>query len=511
MAWFIVIAFSCNSKEGLITEISKPNVIVIFTDDMNFEDIGALGGDVLTPNIDALINEGVYFSNFYACSAVCSPSRYNLLTGRYASRSQSLLRQFPVSDPAFLRWNVDIDEGERTIAHVLKENGYYTGFVGKHHNLHNEEMQFHVDENADMYDKNVQAKIAKNYKLLKDTIQKCTGFDYVESIYANNLHALDLPKTMQHHNMDWLTSGGVDFIEKAGDNPFFLYFATTLPHAPDPLSSMYADSRITPAGLLEDTPDVQPGRDDVFARVKNANLPLGKAPYTWLDDAVGTLMQSLEKKNILNNTIILFASDHGGNKAKMTCYEKGVRAPAFIYWKGHFKGLKHIEEITANIDFAPTIYELCGIKTTKEEIIDGRSLMPLLQNKETNWRSSLLLEITYSKAIVTDSWKYIAVRFPEEIENKIAKDKDNLYNHEGTLYSKDNPDGRLKVRYHADKQYPGYFSYDQLYNLQADPGEQNNLAKNTEYSAIVKEMKKMLGIYVSEFPHSFGEFNQIED
>lgn len=497
---------ACNEQPENIKP-TKPNIVVIFTDDMNFKDIGALGGEVLTPTIDSLMIKGVEFTNFYDCSAVCSPSRFNLLTGKYASRSKSLLRQFPEKDPAFLRWNVDIDKGERTIAHVLKENGYYTGFVGKYHNLDNEKLQEHVDPNADMNDAKVQNIIAANYQKLKDTVQVTSGFDYVENVYINNLHALALPLSMQYHNMDWITAGGLDFLEKAEDKPFFLYFATTLPHAPAPISSMYADSRITPSGLLDEPSNVQPLREDVFKRVEDAGLPKEQAPYTWLDDAIGTIVSKLEEKGVLENTIILFASDHGGNKAKMTCYEKGARAPAFIYWKGHFNETTKVNQLTANIDFAPTIYDLCGIQSYGDEYMDGESLVPLLSKDTSGWRENLLLEITYSKAVVTDEWKYIAVRFPQKTQEKIKNDTINLYNHEGTLYSSNNPDGKLKVRYKADELYPAYFDYDQLYNLKTDPGEQYNLANDPNYEHILQKMRLELKGKLSGFNHAFGEFN----
>ena len=246
---------------------------------------------------------------------------------------------------------------------------------------------------------------------------------------------------MQHHNMDWITSGGLDSLDQTGDKPFFLYFATTLPHAPAPLSSMYADARITPSGLLDETPNVQPDRLDVIERVKKAGLPEAVAPYTWLDDAIGALINKLEAKGVLDNTIIFFASDHGGNNAKMTCYEKGVRAPAFAYWKGKIAPGKVVDNITANIDIAPTIYDLCGAENVEKEVIDGRSMKPLLFDKETDWRRSLLLEITYSKGVVTDEWKYIAVRFPKHIQETIQSDSSKLYNQEGTLFSSNNPDG----------------------------------------------------------------------
>jgi arylsulfatase A-like enzyme len=270
------------------------------------------------------MQQGIYFNNYFASSPVCSPSRYNLLTGRYASRCRALLDQYQVSEPAFLRWNVDIDEGERTMAHVMKENGYLTGLVGKYHNMQNEHIQDQIPEDANPNDPEIQQRIAANYSMLKELVQESSGFDYLENVYVNNLHALALPKSMQHHNMDWITEGALNFIEKAGNQPFFLYLATTLPHAHAPVTSMYADAKITPAGLLDEVPEVQPGRMEVIERVKQAGFSEKSAPYTWLDDAVGAVVKRLDREGILENTIILFASDHGGNAAKMTCYQNGV-------------------------------------------------------------------------------------------------------------------------------------------------------------------------------------------
>ena len=499
---------ACVNSEPAASEKTSPNIIIIYTDDMNFEDIGALGGKVLTPTIDSLMNQGIYFTNYYACSAVCSPSRYNLLTGRYASRSKALLDQFPVSDPAFLRWNVDIDEGERTIAHVMKEHGYYTGMVGKYHNMQNEQIQDPIPEDAYPNDPEIQDRIHDNYEMLREMVQKTSGFDYLENVYVNNLHALGLPLPMRHHNMDWITAGALDFIEKAEDQPFFLYMATTLPHEPAPVSSMYADARITPSGLLSEAPGVQPGRMEVFERVSRAGYPEKTAPYTWLDDAIGALVKQLDQKGLLENTVILFASDHGGNAAKMTCYEKGVRAPAFIYWKNHFEAGKKIDQMVANIDFAPTVYELCHIVPSESDGFDGKSMLPLLRgDSPSDWRSSLLLEITYSRAVVTKDWKYMAVRFPAYIRKKITPENNREFNQEGTRFSANSPRGKIPVRYNADSLYPAYFDRDQLYNLSKDPGEQINLAGDQQYQDVLLEMKQILTEYLAEFPHSFGEFN----
>jgi len=242
----------------------------------------------------------------------------------------------------------------------------------------------------------IQRRIHANYIMLKEMVQKTSGFDFVESAYINNLHTLALPLPMRHHNMEWITAGALDFIEKAGDQPFFLYLATTLPHDSAPVSSMFADPNITPAGLLEETPNVQPGRLEVIEKVKQAGFPEEAAPYTWLDDGIG--------------------------------------------------------------------------------------------------------------AVITKGWKNIAIRFPQHIQDQITPENNQEFNQEGTRFSANNPNGQERVRYHADTLYPACFDRDQLYHLEVDPDEQVNLAGNDQYQVKLLEMKQLLGEYISEFTHHFGEF-----
>jgi len=202
----------------------KPNIIVIYTDDMNFDGIGAFGGDVLTPHMDQLAKEGVRFNRYYASAPVCTPSRYGLLTGRYSSRAEVLQEEYETTEPAFIRWNTHITSGERTIAHILEEHGYRTGMVGKYHNIPNEDMQDDCTRLGNADDPRVKECMEENYTMLKDSIQSRSGFGDVSSLYANNLHALGIPDKMQHHNMEWVTQGALDFIEGGKSNPFFSLF-----------------------------------------------------------------------------------------------------------------------------------------------------------------------------------------------------------------------------------------------------------------------------------------------
>jgi len=503
--FLLLIFFSSCSKQ---LRQDRPNIILIYTDDMNFDDLGIYNAQVLTPNIDTLANQGMIFNRYYASSPVCTPSRYGVLTGRYASHSSSLLERYDVTDPAFLRWNTHIQEADPTIAHLLSNHGYKTGMVGKYHNLDNEPLQ----TNCSLLDpKSLEGKqcIQANYNVMVDTVRTLSGFDVVDRLYANNLHALALPKELQHHNMEWVLEGALDFIDQNHNDPFFLYMATTIPHGPPPLASMNASSFITTSGYLQNPPETGIDRESIFRRVKDAGLPESAAVYTWLDDAVGEIVEKLKVTGQYENTMIIFASDHSGafgGRGKMTNYEGGVNTPAFVWWPGRIKPNSQSEALVANIDLGPSILDAAGVVIPSDYIMDGFSAIPLVTGQTDQIRESVFLEITYSRGIVTDRYKFLATRFPKHIQDKITNDNYDLWNQEGLHATSDTLHGISRSRYNAHELYPAYFDQNQLYDLVQDPGEQTNLAEVEEYRSLVDQFTKELSDYLNRFPHSFGEF-----
>jgi arylsulfatase A-like enzyme len=477
-------------------QTKKPNIIVIYTDDQNLIDLGCFGGNVLTPNIDSFAKEGVKFTQFHVSSPVCTPSRYSMLTGRYADRSKFLLEKYPTDQPAFIRWNTFIEDGDQTLAHVLRENGYFTGIVGKWHLGPDWEVD---GKDQDPNDPNVKDLISYSYNLFRNYILKVSGFDYAESIYGNNMHAIGIPKSMQYHNMEWVTNGALNFIDLNKDNPFFLYMATTLPHIPGPVDSMRADPRITAEGFLDKPLKVQPSRENVFKRVKDAGLPEEAAPFLWLDDGIGAVIKKIDELGLTENTIFVFASDNGGPRGKMTCYEAAANMPAIIKWKGKIKEGITSSELTSNIDVVPTILDLCNIPVPENYKTDGISWKKLIIDEDKLDRNSLYMEVIYSRAIMTKEWKYIAVRFPDDVQKEITPENRKEFSMEGK---------RDIDRYGAQNEYPAYFDDDQLYYLKDDPEEQNNLAYKPEYAGQLNEMKNLLRIYSKDLPSAFGEFKE---
>lgn len=471
----------------------RPNVVFIYTDDQDFNEVGCYGGAVLTPHIDSLARDGIKFSRGYISAAVCTPSRFGSLTGQYASRSKHLQEQFPPGGPARIMWNTSLSDGEITLPAVLQQNGYKTGMVGKW--MQGAPKGKPVNENADHSAPEVVRQLKDNYDQLIAAI-KSRGFDYAASAYITNIPTIGLPLSLQEHNMDWVTKGALDFIDQNKDHPFFLYMPTTLPHGPNNLKSLKSDPRITPVGMLPRQLDVQPSRKSVLERSRAAGVADRLIPFTWLDDGVGAVLKRLDDLELAENTVVIFVSDHQ-SRGKLCCYE-GARVPFLVRWKGVIEGGLECDELISNVDLAPTIFDICGITPPREMHLDGRSFLPLLKGgKPADWRDSLYLEITYTRAVVSDDgWKYIALRYPEEVQKSV----------DGGNRREFSQDGSKNIRYRADQHFPAYFDYDQLYNLKQDPQEQINLADNPRYEAKLGQMKAVLKEYCADLPHTFGEF-----
>ena len=503
---------------------NKPNIIFFIADDMYPEMFNCLmeGQDqFLTPNIDRLAREGVVMTNQYVVSPVCTPSRFNCLSGRYASRA---INQRFLDDTAaeegqtVIKWNTFVTEGEKILPHYLKDEGYTTGFVGKNHAVEVAELYQFPDYWADPKDPEIAAKVVENYEKTRQGILN-GGFDYAESIYFDNPNFIGLGK-LAVQNMDWIAEGGINFIEQNHDRPFFLYFATTIPHQPaQPERSWKADPLITAKGFLKEAPIGLPARESLTPRVRAAGFKDGnKELILWLDDSVGALLDKLEAHGILDNTIIFFFSDHG-QKAKGTLYQGGVMSPSIIWKQGGFACGDECDEIVQNIDFAPTILEIAGAENV-DSLFDGNSFKGLLDGREGNLRDSFYFELGYARAVVNGDFKYYAIRYPDYMKNMSpekrtellsgyneprAKKKMGIVNYDpmAPFSHFSNVPGGEQAEHESYGKNPGYFDLDQLYNLAEDPGEQHNLANDSEYKAVLAELKTELEQHLVNLPGKF--------
>ncbi len=508
----------------------RPNIVFFIADDMRpnmFNCLPQGKGKNLTPNLDRLAREGVLLSGQHVVSPVCTPSRYNCLTGHYGSRA---------SNPGFINsternqgqtvvsFNTHITPDDVTLPRLLQQAGYKTGLAGKNHVIQVWGMESFPNYEGSAKDPENAAILERNYQKVRQNILTC-GFDAAESIYHNNPSYIGLFEVAVQ-NLDWITQGGLDIIDRFKNDPFFLYFATTVPHGPaNEPRSWGADPLITAKGYLEKAPSVQPPRATIPERLKAAGLPVNDqtANMLWLDDALGALIDRLEQHGILDNTIIFFFNDHGQH-AKGTLYQGGVHNPSIVWKAGGFKCGNKTDALLSNVDFAPTILDLTDVEYDPKQF-DGESFAPILAGEQAPAERILYHELGYTRAIRKGDWKYLAVRYPDRYANmpleerKAALEKWNAERRmRHQLVVTEDPTAPFShltpvpggggAEFASTGKRPGYYDPDQLYHLADDPDEQVNLAGNPEYAAKLAEMKALLEKHVRELPGTFGEFGK---
>ncbi len=372
----LIYLFSAITGVSTIAQNNKPNIVFILTDDMGINDLGCYGNDYIkTPNIDALAKGGIQFTQSYSSSPVSSPSRAALLTGKHPAQLQitNFLvgnRTDPKSpiDPA--PWKPYLSGSERTIAEILKENGYRTGIVGKWH-VGEGEGQRPWEQGFDF-----TRKMGKN------------GLDY----YNYSIQKEDYSTVFEDHGTDYLTDKlteyAMEFIESTPEKqPFYLYLTYTAPHV-----------LIVPKAGTE--------RNYMF-NYNNKDLKSYRNPYyaamvTTLDEGVGKVIETLRKTGDLENTIIVFTSDNGGvvvdelgfiptsmlpwRDGKGHCYEGGIRVPAIVSWKKEIPAGKVSDYAFTNLNYFPTLLKCAGIDYSADSLA-GKNMYNVLispENKVNN-------------------------------------------------------------------------------------------------------------------------------
>ncbi|MDF1853050.1 MAG: sulfatase-like hydrolase/transferase [Verrucomicrobiales bacterium] len=514
--------FACLLFSGFSTgaDKEKPNIILIVTDDQSFDSIGFMGGKVLTPRIDQMAKEGLYFSDFNVTSTVCSPSRYSFLTGRYAGRceGEKFLKEHPPGDQTQVENIGELETHLWNLPKVLQKNGYWTGFVGKSHVVRHDWLAGHgpkVDspmesypQDADPRDPDVSAKMRRNHERWCNEIKRY-GFDFADGVYAANLKELQ-NEVLNVHNLDWTVDKAFDFLEGAKDVPFFLYFSTTLHHGPAPWVnkfSLEADPRMTGEGFVEEGFDVLPSRADVLRRNREAGFPDKAAYALWLDDGVGAILDKVSELGLEKDTLILFVPDHGAYRhGKATLYDYGMRVPLLAQWKGKIKPGSRYGGLVANIDVTPTLLDLCGIEPPADYQMDGVSFEPVLFGSREPVRDMIFGELGHSRCIKTKDWKYIAVRYPAEVQKLLAEGM-SFRGFQGEVLERPYLTRNSHLGHYAAAQNPHYFTADQLFELKSDPEENHN--KYGIYPEEEKRLKAELEKAIQSFPlRPFGEFGK---
>jgi arylsulfatase A-like enzyme len=475
---------------GAEGEGRRPNVLIIYTDDQPKSQFGCYGG-MATPNIDRLASEGMLFNRFYVSTGLCAPSRYGLQNGRYASSSPCVLRLFPAGGPGCPVQQIG-DEHNRpaetfNLPATMRAAGYATGIVGKwHQGFMGERTMFGSMDDLPLSDPGIQEGLLHNFKLAQDAAY-AAGYDYAEALYHDNVQVNNFPECVRFHNQEWVTHRALRFIDANRDRPFMLVVNPTLVHYPREEPSLKADRRITAVGLVDDIPeDVQPSRQSVLERAEG--LRGGHAPgVVWLDDAIGVITQRIADLGLDEDTIIMVISDNGTG-GKWTCYEGGTNTGCIMRWKGHIPAGQVSDALVQNVDIAPTLFDICGAEPAAGVEMHGMSVAGHLVNGQAGPRKSAYLEFGYQRAVIAeDGMKYLAVRYPAELQRRFdAGEKLGLRGEKVD-------DRKAAVA-------------DEVFDLNKDKAERNNLADDPAHAAALERMKALMAEHSRVLPHTFGEF-----
>ena len=488
-----LLVFFCSSF--WVKAQNKPNVVFIYADDLGYGDVSCYGATkIMTPNIDALAKKGVLFTNAHTTSATCTPSRYSLLTGRYAWRRDDT--GIAPGDSPLL-----IDTAHTTLPEIFQKAGYKTAVIGKWHlglGNHNGQdwngeikpgplevgfdysyimaatldrvptvfIEQHKILNLERHD-----PISVNYQ--KKIGDDPTGFENPEllRIRLSNGHANTIvngisrigwmkggykARWVDQNIADTITNRALNYIKQNKNNPFFLYFASGDPHVPrDPHPRFVGKSGMGPRG-------------DAILQ---------------LDWSVGEIVKVIEQQDLTNNTIIIFTSDNGPvlddgyvddalrlareknhNPAgkfkggKYSIYEAGTRVPFIISWPGKVDQGKKSKALLSQIDMSASFADYLNVQIKADQIIDSENHIKAYLHKIKKGRK-ILIEDAGTLAIVKGNWKYIV------------------------------PSNKPSYDAFVDIQL-GNSPKPQLYNLKQDPTEENNLAD--KYPAKVLELANKL-------------------
>ena len=522
MKYFLRLIFLMTCLPELMQgEVARPNVVFIITDDQSWDTLGFMGGKVHTPRLDQLVKEGMLLTDFNVTSTVCSPSRYSFLTGRYASRCRGdrFMKEHPPRDQTQVENIGELEVGELNLASILQGAGYRTGFVGKSHVIRHDWLEGHYEseegplefypQDSDPRDSEVNAKMQRNHQRWCEEIKKY-GFDFADGVYAANLKELRCD-ALNVHNLDWTVAKAFGFLDSTNeDEPFFLYFSTTLHHGPAPWNhrfSLEADPCLTGEGYVAEAFDVLPARGDVIKRNREAGFDDKKAFALWLDDGVGAILDKIEVMGISEDTLIIFVPDHGSYRhGKATLHDFGMRVPMVLRWEGTIEAGSSYDGIVANIDLAPTLMDLAGAEKPSDYKVDGVSFVPVIHGSSKPIRNVLFGELGHSRAVKSKDWKYIAVRYPEEVQRKIDEGK-SFKGFQGEVLELPYLTRNGHLGHHAARHNPNYFDADQLYDLQRDPEETKNVI--TQNPEVAERLKKDLAEALKQFENRpFGEFTE---
>lgn len=412
-------------------DTNKPNIILITVDDLGMADVSLYDeGDISTPNIDKLGEQGVIFENAYVTSPVCAPSRAALITGRYQHRfgfeftmHERYLKNrleylgfkyFVNSEPWEAQWMNKVPDAngihqqglplsEITIADVLKKQGYQTGIIGKWHLGWSKEKRpsaFGFDEQYGFFTSHSLYIPEETDGFVDQKIENDWTDPYIWSGQRNGPHAIYrnyVEIDEKGYLTDRITDESINFINNHKKEPFFLWVSYNAPHTPLQAPKEYVEK---------------------YKHIEDPVKRVYRAMISKLDDEIGRFMQYLSENQLNENTIIFFISDNGGAEythttdngrydgGKNTEFEGGIKVPMIIRWSGTLPAGKRFEPMVSSMDIFPTSIAAVEPELKMKIAIDGINLLPyLMDSLERNPHKYLFWQRGLSKVVRNDEWK----------------------------------------------------------------------------------------------------------
>lgn len=418
-------------------EKGRPNVIVFFTDQQRWDTTGLHGNPLeLTPNFDRLALRGTHLNLTFTNQPVCGPARATMQTGLYPTAT------------GVWRNALALPQNKKTLAHYFKEGGYQTAYIGKWHLA------------SDMPEGEGPVPVAERggYEYwLASNILEFTSQPYHTVVFDTEGQAVFLPG----YRVDALTDAAIGYIASHRQGPFYLYLSFLEPHhqnnqddypAPEGYRERY-EGRWMPADLAALGGNSYQNIGGYFGMVKR------------LDEALGRLLDALKSLELLDNTVILFTSDHGNHfrtrneEYKRSGHESSIRIPAALQGPG-FNGGGQVQQLVSHIDLPPTLLAAAGLPIPPE--MPGRAITPLRRDLMEDWPEEVYIQISESqigRALRTRRWKYIVS----------APGKDGNLEPSASLYREEH-----------------------LYDLVADPHELTDLVGMESYRGIADDLKERL-------------------
>ncbi len=370
------------------TRPSRPNFILILTDDHGWNDLHCAGAaDLQTPNLDALAASGTRFTDWYSNAPMCAPARAALMTGRYPYRC-NVYANAPVM-PA----------SEITIGHIMKAQGYATGIFGKWHL--GETYEGHPNSRG--FDEFFGFHTCNDHFSHRNYWAGGQGASY-HDLWHNRTEVFEEGR----YSSEMWTGKALEFLNQNHSRPFFLYLPYSAVHYP-----MHA-----PRKYLER-----------FAHLSDSERRVYAAMLSTVDDGVGAILETLEKYKLRENTFIAFLSDNGATRepragvnkqpgkggsngpyrgAKLSCFDGGIRVPAIMSWPAGIPSKQVIREFVMSADILPTFCGAMGGRLPRDRTIDGKDILPVVSNRAKSPHETVFWGgPSHQVAVRRGSWKFI--------------------------------------------------------------------------------------------------------